>query len=53
MDFEWQHRAPQDVTSPFYQLSVQHENRKREHFLHSTMAHIHPRPLHSRFKNTF
>lgn len=31
MDFEWQHRAPQDVTSPFYQLSVQHENRKREH----------------------
>lgn len=53
MDFEWQNRAPQDVTSPFYQLSVQHENRKREHSPALTMAYIHPRPLHSRFKDTF
>lgn len=34
MDFEWQTRAPGDVTSPFYQLSMQHENqKKRESFL--------------------
>ncbi|PYI11927.1 nuclear envelope protein Brr6 [Aspergillus sclerotiicarbonarius CBS 121057] len=31
MDFEWQTRAPGDVTSPFYQLSVQHDNKKRPH----------------------
>ncbi|RAK94886.1 putative nuclear envelope protein Brr6 [Aspergillus ibericus CBS 121593] len=31
MDFEWQTRAPGDVTSPFYQLSVQHDNKKRSH----------------------
>ncbi|BCR90617.1 putative nuclear envelope protein Brr6 [Aspergillus chevalieri] len=32
MDFEWQTRAPGDVTSPFYQLSMQHDNqRKRPH----------------------
>ncbi|PWY93897.1 hypothetical protein BO94DRAFT_485411 [Aspergillus sclerotioniger CBS 115572] len=30
MDFEWQTRAPGDVTSPFYQLSVQHD-KKRPH----------------------
>lgn len=30
MDFEWQTRAPGDVTSPFYQLGMQHENKKRE-----------------------
>lgn len=29
MDFEWQTRAPGDVTSPFYQLSIQHENQKK------------------------
>ncbi|KAL1962451.1 hypothetical protein VTN77DRAFT_9652 [Rasamsonia byssochlamydoides] len=29
MDFEWQTRAPGDVTSPFYQLSMQHENEKK------------------------
>ncbi|PWY75441.1 hypothetical protein BO70DRAFT_398297 [Aspergillus heteromorphus CBS 117.55] len=29
MDFEWQTRAPGDVTSPFYQLSVQHDNQKK------------------------
>ncbi|KAL4940171.1 hypothetical protein BDV06DRAFT_24692 [Aspergillus oleicola] len=29
MDFEWQSRAPGDVTSPFYQLSVQHDNQKK------------------------
>ena len=29
MDFEWQTRAPGDVTSPFYQLSMQHENQKK------------------------
>lgn len=33
MDFEWQTRAPGDVTSPFYQFSVQQENqKKRMHF---------------------
>lgn len=32
MDFEWHTRAPGDVTSPFYQLGVQHENKKRECF---------------------
>ncbi|KAJ5594681.1 uncharacterized protein N7459_000889 [Penicillium hispanicum] len=32
MDFEWQTRGgPGDVTSPFYQLGVQHENKKRTH----------------------
>ncbi|KAL2868942.1 putative nuclear envelope protein Brr6 [Aspergillus lucknowensis] len=31
MDFEWQSRAPGDVTSPFYQLSMQHDNKKRPH----------------------
>jgi hypothetical protein len=30
MDFEWQTRAPGDVTSPFYQLGMQHDNKKRE-----------------------
>ena len=34
MDFEWQTRAPGDVTSPFYQLAMKHENenenKKRE-----------------------
>ncbi|PLN79668.1 putative nuclear envelope protein Brr6 [Aspergillus taichungensis] len=29
MDFEWQSRAPGDVTSPFYQLSMQHDNEKK------------------------
>ncbi|KAL4914417.1 Di-sulfide bridge nucleocytoplasmic transport domain-containing protein [Aspergillus aurantiobrunneus] len=29
MDFEWQSRAPGDVTSPFYQLSVQHDTQKK------------------------
>ncbi|KAA8650255.1 hypothetical protein EYZ11_003846 [Aspergillus tanneri] len=29
MDFEWQTRAPGDVTSPFYQLSVQHDKQKK------------------------
>ncbi len=29
MDFEWQSRAPGDVTSPFYQLSMQHDNQKK------------------------
>ncbi|KAB8269475.1 Di-sulfide bridge nucleocytoplasmic transport domain-containing protein [Aspergillus minisclerotigenes] len=29
MDFEWQTRAPGDVTSPFYQLSMQHDNQKK------------------------
>ena len=29
MDFEWQTRAHGDVTSPFYQLSVQHDNQKK------------------------
>ncbi|RJE21685.1 Nuclear envelope protein Brr6 [Aspergillus sclerotialis] len=29
MDFEWQTRAPGDVTSPFYQFSVQQENQKK------------------------
>ncbi|KAF9894428.1 hypothetical protein FE257_007931 [Aspergillus nanangensis] len=29
MDFEWQTRAPGDVTSPFYQLSMQHEKHKK------------------------
>lgn len=29
MDFEWQSRGPGDVTSPFYQLGLQHENKKR------------------------
>ncbi|KAL2848285.1 Di-sulfide bridge nucleocytoplasmic transport domain-containing protein [Aspergillus pseudodeflectus] len=32
MDFEWQSRGgPGDVTSPFYQLSMQHDNKKRSH----------------------
>ncbi|RAL12884.1 putative nuclear envelope protein Brr6 [Aspergillus homomorphus CBS 101889] len=32
MDFEWQSKPPRDVTSPFYQLSMQHDNqRKRPH----------------------
>ncbi|KAJ5819543.1 hypothetical protein N7474_005134 [Penicillium riverlandense] len=31
MDFEWQTRAPGDVTSPFYQLGMQHDNKKRTH----------------------
>lgn len=30
MDFEWQTRGPGDVTSPFYQLGLQHENKKRK-----------------------
>lgn len=30
MDFEWQSRGPGDVTSPFYQLGLQHENKKRK-----------------------
>jgi hypothetical protein len=30
MDFEWQTRAPGDVTSPFYQLGLQHEQKRRE-----------------------
>lgn len=34
MEFEWQTHAPGDVTSPFYQLAMQHErdreNKKRE-----------------------
>lgn len=30
MDFEWQTRGPGDATSPFYQLGLQHENKKRE-----------------------
>lgn len=30
MDFEWQARGPGDVTSPFYQLGLQHENKKRK-----------------------
>ena len=29
MDFEWQSKAPGDVTSPFYQLSMQHDNQKK------------------------
>ncbi|KAL4877754.1 Di-sulfide bridge nucleocytoplasmic transport domain-containing protein [Aspergillus karnatakaensis] len=29
MDFEWQTKAPGDVTSPFYQLSMQHDNQKK------------------------
>lgn len=29
MDFEWQSRGPGDVTSPFYQLSMQHDNQKK------------------------
>ncbi|EAW13495.1 putative nuclear envelope protein Brr6 [Aspergillus clavatus NRRL 1] len=29
MDFEWQSRAPGDVTSPFYQLGLQHDNQKK------------------------
>ncbi|KAL1881589.1 hypothetical protein Plec18167_003186 [Paecilomyces lecythidis] len=29
MDFEWQSRGPGDMTSPFYQLSMQHENQKK------------------------
>ncbi|KAL3704328.1 hypothetical protein TMatcc_010019 [Talaromyces marneffei ATCC 18224] len=29
MDFEWQTRAPGDVTSPFYQLGLQHDNNKK------------------------
>lgn len=29
MDFEWQTRAPGDVTSPFYQLSVHHDNQRK------------------------
>ena len=34
MDFEWQTRAPGDVTSPFYKLAMEHEsqNKKRESF---------------------
>ncbi|KOS39884.1 hypothetical protein ACN38_g9268 [Penicillium nordicum] len=28
MDFEWQTRAPGDVTSPFYQLGAQHEKKR-------------------------
>ncbi|KAJ5130037.1 uncharacterized protein N7515_006076 [Penicillium bovifimosum] len=30
MDFEWQTRAPGDVTSPFYQIGAQHD-KKRAH----------------------
>lgn len=30
MDFEWQSHGPGDVTSPFYQLGLQHENKKRK-----------------------
>ncbi|KAE8353094.1 Di-sulfide bridge nucleocytoplasmic transport domain-containing protein [Aspergillus coremiiformis] len=33
MDFEWQTRAPGDVTSPFYQLSMQHDNQKKRSHL--------------------
>ncbi|EED14299.1 nuclear envelope protein Brr6, putative [Talaromyces stipitatus ATCC 10500] len=29
MDFEWQTRAPGDITSPFYQLGLQHDNQKK------------------------
>jgi hypothetical protein len=29
MDFEWQTRAPGDATSPFYQLSMQHDKQKK------------------------
>lgn len=29
MDFEWQTRAPGDVTSPFYQLGLQRDNQKK------------------------
>lgn len=29
MDFEWQTRAPGDVTSPFYQLGLQHDKQKQ------------------------
>lgn len=28
MDFEWQTRAPGDVTSPFYQLGAQHDKKR-------------------------
>ncbi|WEW59169.1 hypothetical protein PRK78_004638 [Emydomyces testavorans] len=35
MDFEWQTKAPGDVTSPFYQLAMEHENqgKKRKKFM--------------------
>lgn len=31
MDFEWQTRAPGDVTSPFYQLGLQHDQKSELH----------------------
>ncbi|PGH10722.1 hypothetical protein AJ79_05313 [Helicocarpus griseus UAMH5409] len=30
MDFEWQSHAPGDVTSPFYQLAMQHQNQNKD-----------------------
>ncbi|EEP76137.1 predicted protein [Uncinocarpus reesii 1704] len=30
MDFEWQTTAPGDVTSPFYQLAMEHEKQKKK-----------------------
>lgn len=36
MDFEWQTRAPGDVTSPFYQLSMQHESGKNRRLFGAT-----------------
>lgn len=38
MDFEWQTRAPGDVTSPFYQLSMQHENQKKRESRSPTLS---------------
>ncbi|KAH8689956.1 Di-sulfide bridge nucleocytoplasmic transport domain-containing protein [Talaromyces proteolyticus] len=32
MDFEWQTRAPGDVTSPFYQLGLQHDPHKKRDY---------------------
>lgn len=30
MDFEWQTKAPGDVTSPFYRLAMEHDKQKKK-----------------------
>lgn len=30
MDFEWQTKAPGDITSPFYQLAMEHDHQKKK-----------------------
>ena len=35
MEFQWEGRGPGDPSSPFYQLSLEHEKKERERGLKS------------------